>query len=232
MPTGKVVVIQDLALWWERRSGGNAVIEFIKSLIDKYGHKCLFVITVNSHALSLIDHWSNLNSFSLSTIRCEPFDARELKEMILLRHHAGGLRLHYNKKEEEGMTAWDYARLFNSLFDHSFGNPGTAISLWLAAIKKVSGKAIYMEPLKLPSSGVFDNLSQDQWFYILQFVIHRRFSIETLARNMEQDYHQVYADIRELVRTGILIEKFSGIYSIKPGLDLFLTDKLKSLKRL
>ena len=79
---------------------------------------------------------------------------------------------------------------------------------------------------------MFDKLSQDQWFYILQFVIHRRFQIDVLAKNIEQDKEQVYTGIRELVRAGILVEKFPGIYAIRPGLDLFLTDKLKSLKRL
>ena len=232
LPSGKAIIIQDLALWWERRPGGNAVIEYIKSLIDHYGHKCLFVITVNSHAFQLIDPWSNLSSYALSIIRCEPFDARELKELILLRHHAGGLTLHYNRKDEERMTALDFARLFNALFDSSFGNPGTAIALWLASIKKVSGKTIYIESVSLPSLTLFDNLSQDQWFYILQFVVHRRFSIATLATIIEKNDQQVYHDIRELTRAGILVEKFPGIYCIQPGLDLFLTDKLKSLKRL
>jgi amino acid transporter len=232
LPAGKTIIIQDLGLWWERRPGGNAVIEMIKGLIDRYGHKCFFILTANSHALQLIEHWSQLKSFSLATISCEPFDARELKEMILLRHHAGGMILNYNKKDEGKMTAWDHARLFSRFFDSSFGNPGTAITLWLASIKKVSGKTIHMDHPELPSTEVFDRLSRDQWFYILQFVIHRRFSIETLARNIEQPQEDVYSVIRELMRAGILIEKFQGIYAIRAGLDLYLTDKLKTLNRL
>jgi hypothetical protein len=232
LPPGKTIIIQDLGLWWERRPGGDEVIELIKNLIDRYGHKCLFILTANSHALQMIEHWSQLKSYALATISCEPFDARELQEMILLRHHAGGMTLNLDKKDEDRMTAWDYARLFSQLFDHSFGNPGTAITLWLANIKKVSGKTIYMESIDHPSRDVFDRLSRDQWFYILQFVIHRRFNIERLASNIEQPVEQVYAGIRELMRAGILVEKFQGIYAIRPGLDLYLTDKLKTLNRL
>lgn len=232
LPAGKVIIIQDLALWWERKPGGSAVIEKIKSLIDQYGNKCLFIITVNSHALPLIDHWSKLKSFALATITCRPFDARELKEMILLRHRAGGLKLHVNKKAEDNMTAWDLARVFNAFFNQSFGNPGTAISLWLASIRKVSGKTIYLGPPNLPSTDLFDKMTRDQWFYILQFVIHRRFSAETLAENINLPREQVYEDLRVLIRAGILIERFQGIFAIRPGLDLFLTDKLKTLNRL
>ncbi|MFO7999058.1 MAG: hypothetical protein R6U86_08780 [Bacteroidales bacterium] len=232
LPVGKAIIIQDLGLWWERRPGGNAVIELLKTLIDRYGKKCLFILTANSHALQLIEFWSQLQSYSLATITCEPFDARDLRKLILLRHHAGGLTIHFNKKEEEKMTAWDHARLFNQLFDNSFGNPGSAITLWLASIKKVSGKTIYIDSLNLPSREVFDALSRDQWFYILQFVIHRRFTIETLSRNIEQPRELAYSEIRALMRAGILIEKFQGIYAIQPGLDLYLTEKLKTLNRL
>jgi len=232
LPAGKTIIIQDLALWWERKPGGNAVIECIKSLIDKYGGKCLFIITVNSNALPLIDHWSKLKSYALATIVCTPFDARELQEMIMLRHRAGGMRFHFNKKAEDNMSAWDFARLFNKFFDQSYGNPGTAILLWLASIKKVVGKSIYLESLALPSTDLFNTLTKNQWFYILQFVIHRRFALDTLAENINVTRQEAYTDIRELMRAGILVERFQGVYAIKPGLDLYLTEQLKKMNHL
>jgi hypothetical protein len=230
LPQGKVIIIQDLGLWWERRPGGIAVIQLITELIGRYGSKCLFIINVNSFALQLIDRWCGLSSYALATVGCEPFDARELKEMILLRHQAGGMKLVYNKKHEEKMTALDYARLFNKLFELSYGNPGTAISLWKAAIQKVSGKTMYMQPFHLPSIRVFDQLSQEQRFLIRQFMIHRRFSAAKLAESLERQESQVLADINELIRAGILVERFEGIFAIRSGLDLFLADKQQSFK--
>lgn len=232
LPAGKVIIIHDLGLWWERRPGGNAVVEMILKLIDDYGHKCLFIINVNAYALKIIDNQSRIKSYALATINCEPFDARELKEMIMLRHHAGGMKFRYNKKEEERMTAWDFAKLFNNLFDLSFGNPGVATQLWLSAIKSVSGKTIVIEPISLPSKKVFDVLSPEQWFYVLQFLHNRRFSISRLATNLERPESTVLADIRELKRAGIIVERFEGIYAIRPGLDLFLAEHLKTRKRL
>ena len=232
LPAGKVVIIHDLGLWWERRHGGNAVVDMILKLIDDFGHKCLFIINVNAYALRIIDQQSRLKSYALATVNCEPFDARELKDMIMLRHHAGGMLFRYNKKDEERMTTWDFARLFNDLFDLSFGNPGTATKLWLSAIRKVSGKTIVMAPLRLPDKKAFDNLSPEQWFYILQFLHNRRFSIARLAQNLEQPEEVVFADVRELMRAGILVERFEGVYAIRPGLDLYLAEQLKTRKRL
>ncbi len=232
LPAGKVIIIHDLGLWWERRSGGNAVVELILKLIDDFGHKCLFIINVNEYALKIIERQSKIKSYALATVNCEPFDARELKDMIMLRHHAGGMQFRYNKKDEERMTTWDFARLFNDLFDLSFGNPGTATKLWLSAIRKVSGKTIMMAPFRLPDKKAFDNLNPGQWFYILQFLHNRRFTISHLAQNLEQPEEVVLADVRELMRAGILVERFEGVYAIRPGMDLYLAEHLKTRKRL
>jgi hypothetical protein len=34
--------------------------------------------------------------------------------------------------------------------------------------------------------------------------------------------------VKDLVRSGIIIEKFEGVYAINPVLDLYLVEKLKS----
>jgi amino acid transporter len=232
LPAGKVIIIHDLGLWWERRPGGEAVVEMILKLIDDFSHKCLFIINVNAYALKVIDWHSRLSSYALAMVNCEAFDARELKDMIMLRHNAGGMNFRYNGKDEERMTAWDFARLFNVLFELSFGNPGTATKLWLSAIRKVSGKTIIMAPLNLPDKKVFDTLSAGQWFYVLQFLHNRRFTVARLAHNLEKPEDEVLEDIRELVRAGILVERFENVYSIRPGLDLYLAEQLKTRKRL
>lgn len=232
MPAGKAIIIQDLELWWERRSGGNAVVERIKSLIDRYGHKCLFIINVNSHALQLINAQNRLASYALATVGCEAFDARELKEMVMRRHQAGGLSFRYKKKDEEAMTTLEQARLFNALFNLSFGNPGTATILWLSAIRKVSGKVIHMDPFRVPKAKAFDRITPEQWFYIQQFVVHRRLSANMLATNLETSKDKVMAIVYGLMRAGILIEKFEGVYAIRSGLDAYLLHELKKKKRL
>ncbi len=232
LPRGKVVIIQDLGLWWERRPGGDAVLEKIKDLVDRFGHKCLFILNVNNHALDMMDRQTDLTQYALATVACMPFDARELRNMIMLRHQAGGLRFRYNKKDEERMTAWDYARLFNVIFDRSYGNPGTATLLWLSSITKVAGKTLQMDSVALPDHGAFDLLTAEQWFYIQQFLVHRRFDAGRLAQNLERSQAEVQARIRTLLRAGILIEKFEDVYAIRPGLDLYLLDHLKKRKRL
>ncbi len=232
LPAGKAVIIQDLGLWWERRPGGDRVIKKLMDLIDHFGHKCFFIINVNSHALGVIERQTGIGRYALATVQCEAFDARELKDMIMLRHQAGGMKFRYDKRDEERMSEWDYARLFNDLFEISYGNPGTATILWLSAIKKVSGKTLIMHSLKMPDKKAFELLTPGQWFYLSQFIIHRRFNAESLSRILDTPVTEVRNTIRGLMRAGILIEKFDGIYAIRPGLDLYLIEQLNHRKRL
>jgi len=228
LPAGKVIVIHDLELWWERKPDGLEVIELIKDLIDRFGRKFLFLINANEHALKVIEKASGLMSYSLAAVVCKPFDARELRDIIMLRHNAGGLKFVFNKREEDKMTALDYARMFNRFFDQSYGNPGLMISLWMASIKKIIGKTLVMEPVQIPSMSVFDLLNQEQLFYLLQFVMHRRLEAGSLAKALQFPEEKVKEQVKELVRSGIIIEKFEGVFAIDPSLDLYLVEKLKS----
>lgn len=227
LPAGKVFIIHDLELWWERKPSGLLVIEWIKDIIDLYGKKFLFMINVNEHALKVMDKSTGLLNYSLAALVCKPFDARELQDLILLRHHAGGMKFLYNKKEEDKMTSWDYARMFNHYFDQSFGNPGLQISLWLSSIKKITAKTIYMEPIQVPPESVFETLTQEQLFYILQFIMHRRLSVSSLAVSLQVSEAVVKEHVNDLLRAGMIIEKFEGVFAINPALDIYLVEQLK-----
>jgi RNA polymerase sigma-70 factor (ECF subfamily) len=54
LPFGTVVLIDDLDLWWERRAGGLEVVQHILDLIDRFGGRCLFVVTATTDAVMQI----------------------------------------------------------------------------------------------------------------------------------------------------------------------------------
>jgi amino acid transporter len=227
-----VFIINDLELWWERRKGGASVIEFILRMVKSHSPKALFIININIHSLVLIHKLTGLQSWAIGTITCLGFDARQLKELIYLRHKAGGMRFIMDKKHENEMTAWDYARLFNRFFDLSKGNPGKSINLWLASIEKVSGKTLYMRKPSKSDAPFLENLSREQIFSLLQFIYHLRFSIDKLSLILQTDRVTLEKQILNLWQSGILVEKFPGIYAINSSLHLHLVEKLKDMKLL
>lgn len=227
-----IVIINDLELWWERRPGGSAVVERVIELMQQFGREILFVVNLNQHALNIINHLTNLNTWSLDIIMCRPFPAKELKEFILARHKAGGLKFVMNNKPQEQMTSWDYARFFNHLFNLSGGNPGYAINLWLGSIKNISGNTILMEKPKGIDSCFTQDLTSEDAAYILQFILHRRFSTEHISKILQSDLESTRTKVRILYQKGILVEKYPGIFSLNPMLVPQLVKKLNSMELL
>jgi amino acid transporter len=227
-----VIVINDLGLWWERKPGGDAIIKYIQSLVDLFGKKILFMINVNSYAYKIIEQQTTFSAYTLCNIECNPFDSKELKDMIMLRHKASGLKFTLDKKEESKFTEWDYAKLFNKMFNVSYGNPGAAIQGWLACIDKISGKTLYMHYPVQPNLEVFDNLSQEQKFILLQLLLQRRFSLRKISSLLQVSEESISDSWNGLIRWGIIFEKFTGIYSINPSIEHHLIDKFQNMKLL
>lgn len=230
LPPKSVIIINDLELWWERKPFGTQVVDRIISLMRQYGHKVLFIINVNKYSLNIINQLSSLSTWALDLIFCQPFDARELRNLILVRHQAGGMKfILNNKKHENEMSDWDYARLFTRFFNLSYGNPGYALNLWLAGIKKLAGNTLYIEKPEIKEISIPEKIPQDEIIYILQFILHRRFSVRSLSEIIHNDIGSTEKTIRILLQKGILIERFPEIFSLNPALEIHLVKKLKSL---
>ena len=232
LPAKSVIVINDLELWWERKPFGAQVVEKIILLMRQYGHKVLFIVNVNQYALQIINQLCSINTWALDIVFCQPFDSRELKDLIILRHQAGGMNFRLGKKPEKAMTDWDYARLFNRFFNLSGGNPGHTINLWLAGIHKISGNTLYLAKPYSKEITFIEDLPSDEIFYILQFVLHRRFSLKSLSEILQNDVEETEKKVRVLLQKGILTEKFPEIYCLNPALEIHLVKKLKSLELL
>jgi amino acid transporter len=232
LPAKSVIVINDLELWWERKPHGTQVVEKIILLMRQYGHKVLFIVNVNQYALKIINQLSSINTWALDIVFCQPFDSSELKDLIMLRHQAGGMKFRLDKKPEKAMTDWDYARLFNRFFNLSGGNPGHTINLWLAGIRKISGNTLFLEKPFGKEIAFTEDLPADEIFYILQFILHRRFSLKSLSEILQNDIEDTEKKVRVLLQKGILTEKFPEVYSLNPALEIHLVKKLKSLELL
>ncbi len=225
-----VIIINDLELWWERKEGGTAVVERIIELMKRYGDKVLFIINVNKYALKIINRLTSLNTWLIDIVLCQPFSARDLKEVIMLRHNAGGLKFVYRKRGEQDMTNWEFANLFNRIFNISSGNPGYAISLWIDSINSVSDGVIDISKPVGFSNSLVENLSDDQTLCLLQFILHRRFSVDHLAATLRRDISSVSVVVQSLLNRDLITEKYPGVFSLNKMTEPLLVNKFKTLE--
>lgn len=226
------IIINDLELWWERKYGGADVINRIISLSKQFGDKILFIVNVNKFSLRYINQITNISTWAIETVFCQPFSSKELKELVINRHFAGGMRFELNKKRQESMSDWDYAKLFNKIFNISEGNPGYTLNLWLSMIENVSGDTIYLKTPKSIEIPIIESLTSEDALYLLQFVLNRRFSVDHLSSILKTDSIIVDKRVRILLQTGLLNEKYPGVYSLNPMLVPIVIKKLKEINLL
>lgn len=231
-PENQVYVFNDLELWWQRTPNGSDALTALFRLVEQFDKKHLFIVNCNQCAYDFLNRLYGIEKYFFAQIHCEPFDARELKEMIMLRHKAGGLKFRINKKDEDAFTEFDFARLFNRYFSVSGGNPGFVVRAWISNITDIQGKTIEIKQPQIPDTAALKSLAQEDYLLILQFVLHRRFDKAKLIAVMHSNEQDVNETLNKLLRQGIVEEKFNGVYALNQMLEPLLIDQLKERKLL
>ncbi len=226
LPEKTVIVIEDLELWWEKAQKGLKVISLLSSLIERYGNKILFIITANIHAFNSINNFMPLDTYLLGIINCKPFNAEELKNIIIQRHKAGNMQFVYHGKKESEMRSWDYARLFNIYFNYTRGNIGQSLQTWITNITRAEGETIYIKQPKKPDLSVMSKLNPETLIFLVQFILHKRLNIDKLERIILLPPKQIKNRIKLLLRAAILVEPARGVYTLNPALHAFIRERL------
>lgn len=223
----KVFIINDLELWWERHEDGLSVLQQIVNLIESFGSSNFFIINCNSIAYPLINRVVRFDQVFIGRIDCQPFDAKDLKDLVMSRHHTGGLNLVLNGRNESELSEWNFARLFNKFFNVSNGNPGFTLQLWLKSINRLSGKTVYLKTPALPNTSGLDNIGDDLLMVILQLIVHRRSNSTRLARVLRLSEQKAESLLVEMKRAGLVEERFPTVYAVNSLLEPYLLEVLK-----
>ena len=201
LPKDATVIINDMELFWERSSDGLAVIELLLDLIDEFGHKVLFIVNMNPHAYKLINQMTHFSDRFIEVINMMPFDAAELKDLVLKRHRSSRLGFSYQPDGGE-LNPVQIANLFNSYFNYSQGNPGTALHGWLSNIRKVSKESLKITKPDEPSLDVLKSLNEDWTMMLTQFVLHKRLTEEKIIRITQWPSDEVRRFVLAMLRSG------------------------------
>jgi amino acid transporter len=226
LPRDSALVIHDLELWWERSSEGYAVVDEILSLIDRFADRCFFVVNTNVHAFRFLRKLSPLTNAFLDIIDCEPFDAEELQQAILLRHHSTGFKFAVGGRSEESISDFALARMFTRFFDFSAGNIGYALRAWIASIDQFTNEQFALNPPARPTAHSFDFLGDEERVWLQQFVLHKYLTPKRLGRLFGEEENTVRKKLKELCRSGLVGELQPEIFEINPDLKPFIIQQL------
>ncbi|MCK5856330.1 MAG: amino acid permease [Bacteroidales bacterium] len=214
LQTKIVIIIEDLELWWEKHPEGQKLINSIHDLIRKHSDKALFITTVNIHAYKVINQINNIEPNYLSVINMGAMDAKEINEMVMKRHNTSGLSLTLKKKTQANFHTWDYAKLFNRHFNFSRGIPGIAIHAWLNNVIDIQDKEISIRYPNTINTNAFEQLSTDQNWHLLLFVLHKSMSLDKFSRLTDFTKHEAFLEIERMLRKGLIYKTDDNVFRI------------------
>lgn len=214
LPPDSAVVIDNLALWWERSEAGLAVVDVLLDLIDQYGDRCLFVVEVSTAAFRAINRFRRLSGRALAVIECDAVGSEFLRDVIEVRHRSAGLVYAVGGKEEDDLSDLRRARVFSGLFDASGGLLGPALQAWIATIKRVRSNVIELRPTGATPPSFLDDLPLEHLALIVQLALHRQLSIERFTRITGLPLTDVVQELAMLARMGLVIRIGEGVYTL------------------
>ncbi|NMM49818.1 APC family permease [Marinigracilibium pacificum] len=227
MPHGSVLMICDLELWWTRKEGGMGVIDLITNAIDKYSEKIFFMINCNPYFYRLMINQREFNKYFLNELYCKPFDAEEIKQLLLLRHRSSGIKFTWKGKEEDEISEMRLASLFNAYFDYSNGVPGIALKSWLANINAATERKIEIQSPDKTGYKILYNITDEDLSYLQQFVLHKRLSVSRMSQIMFTDQESCLIKLDNLKRQGLVQEKNNKIFGVNSHVEHFIIQVLR-----
>lgn len=226
IPADSVFFIDDLELWWEKSSRGMQVIDELVNIINKFGKKHLFVVLGNIHTFSLLNKYKRIESVFLSLIELRPFNARQLKEIVMRRHTSSAMSFVMNNTPQSRYRSWNYARLFSRFFSYSEGSPGVALQAWMKSIEEVDKSSILMKTPKNPDITALRYIETEWMIFIMHFLLHKRMNLAKLIRVSQMSRMEVIKRVRILQRAGVLLEIGDDILDINRYMLPFLRKAL------
>ena len=223
LPHNSMIVIHDLEMWWERtEENGLTMIRYLKSLVEEFSAKCLFIVNMNPYAFAVINTAEQLDTHCAGIIRCVPFNSFELKQLVMTRHKSSGLSLNFGSGVTDKFGEIRLARIFNNLFAYSKGNPGVAMNAWLAGIQDYADKTISWRAPVIKDGDVFAEMPETWAHLCLQLLLHKRMSLEKIVRSVQLDKDQITESLAVLKRLQLVSIRGNSIYYLNPNIEFLL----------
>jgi hypothetical protein len=149
-----------------------------------------------------------------------------LEKIILRRHNSSGLKLKLRKNHHPNSLPLSTPRFFAAMFNYSKGNIGVSLQSWLANIYDFDGKSISVTVPKTINTEAFDKLEDEWYLLLLQFILHKRMTIEKLQKIQLENKEEIFQKIMVLKRARLIEESKTNVYNINPYMYPHILQKL------
>lgn len=211
---GTVIDIVDIENFYGHKGDVNKELSSIFNLVSKYYGKLFFIMDCNIHFYNFAKHALNIDDFLLSSVVVRPLSTQAIKEILMERHRAGGLKFFWDDHHEDDTKLRKLNRLVTRLTINADGNVGSALYLWLGGVEETENNVMVL--------GKFDHQDIDfklksEWELILyQVLLRRNVSEEELVQMFDEEFVDGQTEVYNLLRSGVIQKNMLGDIQINP----------------
>ena len=226
LPEGTTFVFGKLELWWLRKNNGDKHIDKLVWLIERYGSKHNFILTINNFAYDLIRQVTNLDAILSATIILPPVNSNELAQLMYERHKLAGVKILFANKPDKEPSKRELIKHFEKYCNAAKGNVGATFLSWLGSIEKYEEDTVTVRPYvsnQLPAS------LPVAWSVLLtHLVLHDRLHLSNILTIFYlQDKASVIGVIKELKYTKLINEVSKNTFAIEASVSKLIIERLK-----
>ena len=227
LPSGSIFVLNKLELWWLRVNEGGKHIDQLSKIIEQYGDRHKFILTMNNFAYDLVRQVTRIDSVLSATIILPPVNQSELAQLMLERHHLSAVDIRFARKPDRIPSQRELLKHFEKMVNNANGNVGVSMMRWLASIEKFEEDTVFIShqmvnkiPVMIPGS----------WAVLLtHLVLHERLHLQNIFEIFHlQDRTTVNSVIKELKFTKLIKEIGLNTYTLEPSVSKSVIEELKS----
>lgn len=173
----RVAVLENVERAFLRRAGSLDAVRALQQLMAATRQSTFWILSINEASFKFLDAAVDFAASFSHRINSTSAKRDELRDAILLRHHASGLKLHVLPgKPESGLRKRNSdleAIFFDALAKQSAGVFRSAFDIWLDQIDRIDSGILYVRPLIAPDlSPVIKALSLDDLFSLVALMQH------------------------------------------------------------
>ena len=220
-----ILIFDDLEQWWTKSPKGAQSIDYLLTLMEKFGHQHYFLLSCNISSFDIIRKVTDIDKQLIATILVPPASKLELKEILLNRHKTAGDELWYDNHLIGNSKKTD--AIFHEIYALSKGNVGVALNMWIHNIDKdADGQLI----LNKPRTMQFPEITDPNWKIVLyHLVLHGSWSISQIELIFaEADW--IFATLKELEKTGLVHQQSNTVYVLHHAAKPYIESWLATLK--
>ncbi len=224
-----ILFFTDLELWWERSIEGQSVIMELRSLVESFGKKHIFILESGLPFYNFQRIFHNFDSMLVGTISCLPLSQSYFESIILERHKIGGVPFIYKNKEEDELSGRKQNALLRQHYWRAKGNIGVGLAGWLGGVTSFDNR--YIE-IRGPQQDEFPANVPEEWLVILaQIMLHRQVTWTKLFRLFGLEENRGLRDtMNALFRVGLVVEISDNVFKINSFVVGGLEDLLRAKK--